>query len=328
MSVIEKVNGFLTKNKKLVIAVSSAVLALLFVGSILIAVFQGGELITKEEANEVKGLLQLTESSYQTDYLSGDKFSFDKEKSQVKLIAKDPLLEDIVKIENLPASQYGFRIGDGEIYDNAEDVVLSTGVTAVSVVSKYYSNLKIDIPVNVVSMEGVELKKEVLIEAENAELYEGRKLISAEEKLVLPEAEKPYNSSAGTAQGADCSGGACLRNLGERNIKVKFDVICTEETEVQLTIKYCKRPDGKKYGEYFKVSVNGVTNTEIAAIETTASEAEQYFTPENLQTVTLKFKKGINTVTFESGPDVGIKNPVNLDALQFVCDSAVLGVAA
>lgn len=328
MSVIERVKSFLVQNKKLLIIVSSVVLSLLFVGSILLAIFQGGELIAKEEKSEVKGLLQLEESSYQTEYLSGEKFSFDKEKSQVKLIAKDPLIETVVKVENLPASQYGFRIGDGEIFDNAEDVVMTEGVTAVSVVSKYYPNLKIDIPVNVVSMDGVELKKEILLEAETAKLYEGKKLITNEEKLTLPEADKPYNSSAGTAQGADCSGGACLRNLGTRNMKVRFDVICTEETEVEMTVKYCRRPDGKVFGDYFKVKVNGVTNTEIAGINTLAGESGQYFTPADLQTVKLKFKKGINTVIFESGPEVGTQNPVNLDALLFVCNSAVIGVAA
>ncbi|MCI9518390.1 MAG: hypothetical protein HFK08_03915 [Clostridia bacterium] len=328
MSGIEKVKSFLVENKKLVVAVASAFLALLFVGSILLAVFVGGEFGVKVESNEVKGLLQLEQSSYTTDYISGDKFSFDKEKSKVRLIAKDPLIEDIVKVDSLPASEYGFRIGDGEIFDNAEDIVLTADVKTVSVVSKYYPNLKTDIAVNVVSMDGVELTKELLLEAETAKLYNEGKLVEEEDKHTQPEADKPFNSASGTAQGADCSGGACLRNLGTRNIRVSFDVVCTEETEVKLVIKYCRRPDGKTFGEYFKVKVNGVTNTEIASLKTTASESGQYFTPEDLQTVTLKFKKGVNTVTFESGPNVGTQNPVNLDALLFTCDAAVIGVAA
>lgn len=328
MGVTEKVKEIWSNHKKTVVIIVSVVLALCFIGSVLLAVFVGGEFSVAKDTNEVKGLLQLEEASYMTDYLAGDKFVFDKEQSHLRLIAKDPLIDNIVRVDDLPASEYGFKVEGGAICDNAEDIVLSADVKNVSVVSKYYPNLKVDIPVNVVSLDGVELKKQVLIEAEAAKLYNSGTFVTNEEKETLPEADKPYNSSFGDAQGTDCSGGACLRNLATRNMRVQFEIVCTEETDVSLVIKYCSRPDGKTFGEYYRIRLNGVTNAEISAIQTPKAAAGTYFTPVDADAVTIRLKKGINILTFESGPSVGTQNPVNLDALLFVCDKAVIGVSA
>lgn len=325
MKLFEKIGSVWENNKKLMLIIVSSVLALLFIGSILIAVFGGGEFATVSAAAEVKGLLRLNKSDYLTDYLTGDNFSFDKEKTEITLIAKDPAIDHVVKIDNLPESEYGFCVnGEGTIYDEAKDITLNTDVKSVSVVSKYYPNLKVDIPVNVVSTEGVEFKDSLLIEAETAKLYKDNELIKEEDKFVLPEAEKTYNSSGGTPAGETCSGGACLRNLGTQNMKVRFDIVCTEDVEVNLVIKYCMRKDGKTFGEYFKVKVNGRENAQISAIKTPVGE--DYFTPADLQAVTLNLKRGINVITFESGPLVGTQNPVNLDALLLTCTGNVIGV--
>ena len=84
------------------------------------------------------------------------------------------------------------------------------------------------------------------------------------------------------------------------------------------------RRDGKTFGEYYKVKLNGREDKTIAAIKTEVGE--DYFTPADLQTVTLKLVRGVNVITFESGTNVGTQNPANLDAITLTCDKAVLGV--
>ena len=330
MELSEKTKDFWNKNHKWLTIVIVCVLAVCFIGNVLWSIFSGGEFSTVSKTAEVMGLLRLNESSYITDYLTGDTFSFDKEKTDITLIAKDPAIDHVVKIENLPASEYGFSInGEGDIYDKAEEITLNADVKSVSVVSKYYPNLKVDIPVTVVSTEGVEFKDSLLLEAEKAKLYKDNVLLQAEEKLVQPNEDKPFLSSAGnTVEGADCSGGACLRNFTTNNMKVQFDIVCTEDAEVVLTIKYCKRPDGKTFGNYYKVKVNGKENSAIASLQTGAGEAGTYFTPADLETVTLTLTRGINTITFESGDTAGTKNPCNLDAILLTSTAKVMGVVA
>ena len=325
MKQFEKVLNFCENHKKILLISCSAVLSVLFIVSILIAVFSGGEFAETSKTVEVKGLLQLNETGYSTNYLSGDKFSFDKERADITLIAKDPAIDHVVKIEKLPASEYGFLInGKGDVIDEAEQSTMTKDIKSVSVVSKYYPDLKVNIPVNVVSTDGIEFKQSLLLEAESAKLYKDNKLISEEDKLVLPETDKPYNSSAGTPAGTECSGGACLRNFQSSNMRVEFEIISTEEVEVSFVIKYCMRRDGKTFGEYYKVKLNGREDKTIAAIKTEVGE--DYFTPADLQTVTLKLVRGVNVITFESGTNVGTQNPANLDAITLTCDKAVLGV--
>ncbi len=325
MKQFEKVLSFWENHKKILLISCSALLAVLFIGSILIAVFSGGEFAKTSKTVGVKGLLQLNESQYSTNYLTGDKFSFDKENADITLIAKDPAIDHVVKIDKLPASEYGFLVnGQGDVIDEANEITMTDDITSVSVVSKYYPDLKVNIPVNVISTEGIEFKQSLLLEAENAKLYKDKELIKEEDKLVLPEADKPYNSSAGVPAGEECSNGACLRNFQASNMRVEFEIVCSEEVEVSFIIKYCMRPESKAFGEYYKVKLNGRENTTVAGVKTAVGTG--YFTPADLATVTLKLVRGVNVISFESGDSVGTKNPVNLDAISLSCDKAVLGV--
>ena len=90
MSFFEKAKGFYESKKKPIIAIGSSALAVLFVASVVIAVFCGGEFTKKDEKKkEVKGLLQIVNASYSVSYLDGDSFSFDKQTAEISLIARD-----------------------------------------------------------------------------------------------------------------------------------------------------------------------------------------------------------------------------------------------
>lgn len=91
--------------------VAAVLVVLLFLASIAYAILSGGELLEKPVVdNSTKGLIRLDNPNYQKTYFEGDAFSFDKDKNQVTLVAKDPALENIVKIDDLPGPEYGFVV--------------------------------------------------------------------------------------------------------------------------------------------------------------------------------------------------------------------------
>lgn len=96
------------KALKVVLAVF---LPLFFVISVAVAVLYGGELIEEPTVEYgTKGLIRLESPNYQQSYFAGDKFSFDKDKNQVWLVARDPSLENIVNNTDMPGDEYGFVI--------------------------------------------------------------------------------------------------------------------------------------------------------------------------------------------------------------------------
>lgn len=105
-----KAKGTLEKVLKITIP---CVLAVGFIGSILGVIFTSPELKGKEgeTANTTKGLLRVNQAEYRTQYFAGEHFSFNKETALVTLVAKDPLIEGVVKVDNLPAPEYGFVVG-------------------------------------------------------------------------------------------------------------------------------------------------------------------------------------------------------------------------
>ena len=59
------------------------------------------------------------------------------------LLAKDPLIEHIVNIDDLPGSEYGFSInGEGKIFDEASSITITEDVHSIAVVSKNILALK------------------------------------------------------------------------------------------------------------------------------------------------------------------------------------------
>ena len=314
MSFFEKAKVFYESKKKPIIAIGSSVLAVLFVASVVIAVFCGGEFAKKDEKKkEVKGLLQIVNASYSVSYLDGDSFSFDKQTAEISLVARDPAFTETVKIPKLPATEYGFKVnGEGEFILNPNDVKMTKDVKTVRLVSKLYQNIGKDIEVTVTDKPDVgELTNKVLIEAENADLYTADgKLLTDEEKRTLPDTNKPYISSAGsTVAGGDCSGGATLRNFSS-GMKVQFKVYSEVNQEADFTILTCQRPDDATFDTGYVITVNSTTIKTGAIVPGVGKK--EYFTPYTLPTVKIILNRGINVITFA----YGTASPCNLDAIK------------
>ena len=325
MSFFEKAKGFYESKKKPIIAIGSSVLAVLFVASVVIAVFCGGEFTKKDEKKkEVKGLLQIVNASYSVSYLDGDSFSFDKQTAEISLIARDPAFTETVKIPKLPATEYGFKVnGEGEFISEPNDVKMTKDVKTVRLVSKLYQNIGKDIEVTVTDKPDVgELTNKVLIEAETADLYTADgKLLTDEEKRTLPSADKPYISSAGTTvAGSDCSGGAALRNFSS-GMKVQFKVYSDVNQEADFTILTCQRPKDTEFDTGYVITVNSTTIKTGATVPGLGKK--EYFTPYTLPSVKITLGRGINIITFAYGTAF----PCNLDAVQIeTAESKTLAV--
>ena len=314
MSFFEKAKGFYVSKKKPIIAIGSSVLAVLFVASVVIAVFCGGEFTKKDEKKkEVKGLLQIVNASYSVSYLDGDSFSFDKQTAEISLVARDPAFTETVKIPKLPATEYGFKVnGEGEFISEPEQITMTKDVKTVRLVSKLYQNIGKDIEVTVVDKPDIgELTDKVLIEAEAADLYAADgKLLTDEEKRTLPNADKPYISSAGTDEkGTDCSGGAALRNFSS-GMKVQFKVYSDVNGEADFTILTCQRPNDTEFDTGYVITVNSTTIKTGATVPGLGKK--EYFTPYTLPAVKITLKKGLNVITFAYGTE----SPCNLDAVK------------
>lgn len=322
MKSASNVKDFLVSHLTLVKTIAIALLALLFAGSVLIAVFAGGEFATKDEATGIKGIMRLTEAKYSSSYFAGDKFSFDKENSEVMLLAKDPAIENVVKIDDLPAPEYGFRItGQEQIYTDPSEIVMSEGITSIDVVSVRYPTVYTSVGVSVIgSVDSGKLTAETTFEAETANLYKGEELLTQEQKATLPDAEKPYLSNAGTAEnikGQDCSGGACLRNFSN-GMKLEFNFVSTETTEIELEMLICERPQASAFDDGYKMKINGEEFT--TGLQVPAGGSGNYFTPYTLPRVDIPVQRGLNVLTFE----YNISSPHNFDAIKLYADGAIL----
>ena len=69
----DKARTFAATHKKMLIAIVSAVLGLLFVLSILLSIFAGGEFSSDDADTGTKGIIRLNDTTYNTSYFSGDK---------------------------------------------------------------------------------------------------------------------------------------------------------------------------------------------------------------------------------------------------------------
>ena len=173
MSFLNGIYDFIEKHSTVIKIITASVLSIGFVGTVTYSVFSGGEFENNVETQEAKGILTITEAKYNVNYLDGDKFSFEKESARVQLLAKDPLIETMVIIDELPESEYGFKVnGQGDIYVNPGDITLSKEVDTIDVVSVVYPNIKTTIDVTVLSgINNEKLTNSILFEAESANIY-------------------------------------------------------------------------------------------------------------------------------------------------------------
>lgn len=316
---LEEVKKFWLNNQKLIKIVLTVVLSLAFIGSVIGTVFSGDEFKPEEVDVGVKGLLRVNDAEYSTNYLKGDKFKFDKESAEVLLLAKDPAIEDLIRIDRLPASEYGFKVnGVGKTVFDPSEIIMDKDVKSVDVVSRVYPDLKMEIPVTVLgSIDETKLVNEITLEAEETDLYMDGVLLTEKDKETKPAADKPFRSDKGTdIQGAKCSGGACLRNFQTNNMKIEFSFVCLEETEVELELMFCLRKESKKFGDYFLFKLNGKEVPEVSGY--TVPKGNDFYTPHTAPKVTIKLNRGLNVITLESGNKVGKINPVNFDAVRIV----------
>ena len=307
-------------------------IAILFVGSVCLAIFSGGELSQVAEPEIVKGLIRMNQSKYATKYFVGDTFSFDKEAAVIQLVAKDPLIDGIVKIDRLPSSEFGFLVnGTGEYFSNPADIHMTMDVESISVVSRVYRNLGIELPVKVVApVDADKLVSELLFEAEHANIYQDGKLLTYEDLSTKPATDKPFLSNEGTApqDGSKLSGGVCLRNFQSLNMKVEFEIVCNEEAEVEFEILLCMRNKDVRFPDSFVLTVNGERIPALDAMTIPADPAGGYFAPYVTQKVTIKLNRGFNAITFDSGSAAGTGSPCNLDAIRLKAASAILAAYA
>ena len=320
-----KLKSFWDKNQKWLKIVIAAVLALCFVGSIILSVFIGGEFKPVEQVKTVKGKMVLVEAVYSTNYVDGDTFEFDKDKTTISLMAKDPDKTEAVKIDKLDNDSYGFCVnGEGDIIDEASDIKMNTLITTISVVSKDYPALKIDIPVTVVSMTNTTFSSILTLEAEEAKLYDNGKLLTDEEKATKPSAEKPYISSEGTspAEGVECSGDACIRSLGTNNVTISFEVVCSEEATVKMNILICRRPKDQLFGQSFELKVNDAVVSSADNINVPASSGG-YFTSYTMEEIEIQLHSGVNVISFVNK----MNNPGNLDAIILTANADIIAIA-
>lgn len=317
MKFFEQAKNFLVKNRIWLTAVVSFVLAAAFIGSVLGTLFSGGEFRTKYEYAEAKGMITVNNVCYSQSYLKGDRFLFDKKKAEVRLLVKDPAIEDIINIAKLPASEYGFLVnGEGDYIDDPSTITMDETVKKITLVSRAYPNLTTDLSVEVIDgyIDEAKLTNELLIEAEDTDLYSaGGTLLTAEEKASLPDASKPYLSNVSTSEanikGENCSGGACIRNFAN-GMRFEFRFVSNEETEVNLEIHVCKRPNSAHlFDGGYVTKLNGEEIKTNATVP--AGPAGDYFDPYSF-TVTVTLQRGLNVLTFEMGQS----SPGNLDAIR------------
>ncbi len=355
------------------------VLAIGFVGSIIGTIFASPELKEEEEStsNATKGLIRINKAEYRKQYFAGEHFSFDKETALVTLVAKDPLVDGIVKIDSLPAPEYGFVVGKtidendelvdknmltaplleetptseeeasslenssmteekkytttfSEFYSDPSQIVMEKEMGTIYLVSKRYSDLRYALDTEVYSaLTEDNLTNDLTFEAEDADLYQDGKFLSEEEKVSKALISNVGANPISEEKAAKLSGGACLRNFSSNNMKVDFVIPASKNCEATIDVKFCARPKGGVFSNFFKASINDedceVINSQIVP----NGEAKEYFNPTALAPVTIQLKAGFNHISFASGSELGTGSPFNLDAIHLsVAEKCINSLAA
>lgn len=323
----DKARTFAATHRKMLIAIVSAVLGVLFILSILLSVFAGGEFTSGDADTKTKGIIRLNDTRYGTTYFTGDKFSFDKENASITLVAKDNVLDRVIRVDELPAPEYGFMVnGQGDIIYEPDQITMTQDIKTIDVVSKAYPDVRETIDVSVYgSLDTSKLTDTLEFEAENTDLYYDGKLLTQEEKAVQPTPEQPFLANVGnTGTGYDpdlLSGGNCLRNFQTNDMRLEFKIVASETATVELTITICQRTKALTFGSCYTFELNGQAVTSVDDIEVPAGSG--YFMPYDIK-VDVELVRGVNTLSFISGESIGKINPFNFDALSVLADGAVV----
>lgn len=308
---------FYVKHKKAIIVIASVAVSVLFVASLLLTIFIGGEFSSSDDGVQVAGTMRFNTRACSTAYLEGEKFSFNVTESSLYCIYQDPETKEVESLDELDPADYGFRVnGKGKIYGRPDDIKMSQNVEFVSVVFKKYPSLHLDIPVHVYKgYDRAKLVNELVLEAENADLYKSN-------VLLTDEAKKPF-TTFGDASAAQCSGGHALRNFKSNDMRVEFIFACSEETDAELTVMVCKRPDDNKaLNKYYDFAINGADDELISGTRIPAAK-RGYFEPYEI-TEFVHLNKGVNIITFASGSSTGKTNPANLDGIRLLTDKPII----
>ena len=312
----------------------SIVLFICFVGSVAWSVFSGDEFKTIAKEDPTKGLMKINVGLYSQTYLAGDTFVFDKEGSVVSLVAKDPRDPDLVRVDDLPSYEYGFLInGEGAIIEDPSEIVMTTDITKITVVSIDYPDLQVDIPVNVISeLDSSKLVNNLVLEAESAKIYQNGVLLSNKDIETLPNPKQPYSGIAGSDPAKDpvaegsWSGGNILRSLEGNDMEIRMEILAAEECDVQLEIVVCMCRDARAFGEFFAFTVNGERIKDLDNSAIPQDPAKGYYATYTIPAVTVHLDKGINVLSFKCGEYVNIAKTINIDAVRIVAEDAVLTV--
>ena len=306
----------------------SIVLVICFIGTVVWTVFSGDEFNTITKEDTTKGLMKIDIGLYSQTYLAGDKFVFDKEASVLSLIAKDPKDPDLVRIDNMPSYEYGFLInGEGNIIEDPSDIVMTTDITKITVVSIDYPDLQVDIPVKVISeLDTSNQTDSLLLEAENAKIYQNGVLLTENDLATAPNPKKPFSGKVGSDESLieTWSGGDIIRSLDDNDMEIRMEILCAEECEVQLEVVVCMCRDSRTFGEYFAFYLNGERVEALDNSVIPKDPANGYYVPYTIPAVTVKLQKGLNVLSFRCGEYVNIESTINLDAVKITAPVVVL----
>ena len=306
----------------------SIVLLIFFIGSVTWAVFSGDEFKTIAKEDPTKGLMKINIGLYSQTYLAGDTFMFDKEGSEISLVAKDPRDPDLVRVDDLPPYEYGFLInGEGAIIADPSSIEMTTDITHITVVSIDYPDLRVDIPVKVIDeLDSSKLANTLLLEGESAKIYQNGVLLTQNDLETLPNPKKPYSGTAGSdpATGGPWSGGNILRSLDGNNMEIRMEILCEEECDVQLEVMVCMRRDSRTFGEYYAFTLNGKRVEALDNSIIPKDPANGYYSPYTIPAVTVHLERGINVLSFKCGEYVNIAGTINFDAVRIIADKAIL----
>lgn len=158
-------------HKKIVDLVAGIVVGVAIITSFMIAIFIGGEIVGASSdgagSGEIIGTITINSADYDTEYDEGDEFVFDKTTASMKAMIYDPLAEVenddasaepeygvVTTIAELSADEYGFKInGEGELFMDAEDVIMTADTVTVDIVLVDYPTVSESIDVEVTASE-------------------------------------------------------------------------------------------------------------------------------------------------------------------------------